>query len=121
MKTILIVDDSATIVMSLKNNLEIAGYAVETASDGMEALNKAKSGMKPDLVITDVNMPRMDGLELINQLRQLSSYKFVPILLLTTENSLERKQDAKRLGATGWIVKPCSGTELINVVKKLIP
>ncbi len=121
MKTILVVDDSATIVMSLKNNLEIAGYTVETASDGLEALNKAKSGFKPDLVITDVNMPRMDGMELIKELRQLSNFKFTPILLLTTETSTERKTEAKNLKATGWLVKPCSGTELINVVKKLIP
>ena len=120
-KLIFIVDDSATIIMSLKNNLEIAGYQVETATNGQEAFDKLQNGIKPNLIITDVNMPIMNGLEFLKKARTLASCKFTPILLLTTETSQERKTEAKSLGATGWLVKPCSGTDLINIVKKLLP
>jgi two-component system chemotaxis response regulator CheY len=120
-KLILIVDDSTTIIMSLKNNLEIAGYQVETATNGQEAFDKLQNGIKPNLIITDVNMPIMNGLEFLKKARTLASCKFTPILLLTTETSQERKTEAKSLGATGWLVKPCSGTDLINIVKKLLP
>ena len=120
-KTILIVDDSATIVMSLRNNLEIAGYTVHSASNGKEALNVLQSGIKPNLIITDVNMPIMTGLEFIKHARALPTCRFIPIVLLTTETSQDRKEEAKKLGATGWLIKPCGGTDLINLVKKLIP
>ena len=120
-KTILIVDDSSTIVMSLRNNLEIAGFEVESASNGQEALDKLKSGFKPNLMITDINMPILGGLELIKEARKLASCRFIPILVMTTESSTERKTEAKSLGATGWLVKPCGGTDLINIVKKLLP
>jgi two-component system chemotaxis response regulator CheY len=120
-KTILIVDDSATIVMSLKNNLEIAGYNVESADNGKVALDKIQSGLTPNLIITDINMPVMTGLEFIKHARKPSNCRFTPILILTTESSAERKTEAKSLGATGWLVKPCSGTDLINVVKKVLP
>jgi two-component system chemotaxis response regulator CheY len=120
-KTILVVDDSATIVMSLRNNLEIAGYDVESASNGQEALDKLKSGVKPNLIITDVNMPVMGGLAFIKEARKLANCRFTPILILTTESSTERKTEAKSLGATGWLIKPCSGTDLINIAKKLLP
>jgi two-component system chemotaxis response regulator CheY len=98
-KLILIVDDSATIIMSLKNNLEIAGYQVETATNGQEAFDKLQNGIKPNLIITDVNMPIMNGLEFLKKARTLASCKFTPILLLTTETSQERKTEAKSLGA----------------------
>lgn len=120
-KTILIVDDSATVVMSLRNNLEIAGYLVESASDGLEALDKLKAGLKPQLIITDLNMPKLSGIELVKEARKLSSCKFIPILLLTTENSPERKNEARANGFSGYIVKPCGGTDLLNVIKKLLP
>lgn len=120
-KTILIVDDSATIVMSLRNNLEIAGYTVESAIDGLEAIDKLKGGLKPQMIITDLNMPRLSGLDLVQEARKLAACRFIPILLLTTESSADRKAEAKTLGATGWLVKPCGGTDLINIVKKLLP
>jgi two-component system chemotaxis response regulator CheY len=120
-KIILIVDDSATILMSLRNNLEIAGYTVHSSKNGKEALDLLQTGIKPNLIITDVNMPVMTGLEFIQQARLLPSCRFIPILLLTTETSQDKKQEAKKLGATGWLVKPCSGTDLINLVKTLIP
>jgi two-component system chemotaxis response regulator CheY len=118
-KTILIVDDSATMLMSLKAALELHKFKVETASNGKEALDKIKSGLKPDLIITDLNMPVMDGLEFIKNVRPL--LKFVPILILTTESEAKKREEAKKLGATGWLVKPVSGTDLINVIKKVLP
>jgi two-component system, chemotaxis family, chemotaxis protein CheY len=119
MKTILIVDDSATIVMSVKSSLELAGFKVQTASDGQMALDKLQAGLKPDLVITDINMPRMDGLELIAQARKL--LRFTPILALTTESQQAKRDEAKRLGASGWLVKPVSGVDLVKVIRQVLP
>ncbi|WP_353684294.1 response regulator [Thermodesulfovibrio sp. 3907-1M] len=118
-KTVLIVDDSATMIMSLKAALEMHGFKVETASNGQMALDKIKSGLKPNLIITDINMPVMDGLEFIRQVKPL--LRFTPILILTTESEQKKREEAKKLGATGWLVKPISGTDLINVVKKVLP
>uniref|UniRef100_A0A7V5XH94 Response regulator n=1 Tax=Thermodesulfobacterium geofontis TaxID=1295609 RepID=A0A7V5XH94_9BACT len=118
-KTILIVDDSATMIMSLKVALEMHGFKVETASNGKEALDKIKSGLKPALIITDLNMPVMDGMEFIKNVRLI--LKFIPILILTTESEVKKREEAKKLGATGWLVKPISGTDLINVIKKVLP
>jgi len=118
-KTILIVDDSATMIMSLKVALEMHGFKVETASNGKEALDKIKSGLKPALIITDLNMPVMDGMEFIKNVRPI--LKFIPILILTTESEVKKREEAKKLGATGWLVKPISGTDLINVIKKVLP
>jgi len=118
-KTILIVDDSATMIMSLKTALEMQGFKVETASNGQAALDKIKSGLKPNLIITDINMPVMDGLEFIKNVRPI--LRFVPILILTTESEQKKREEAKKLGATGWLVKPVSGGDLINVIKKVLP
>ncbi len=120
-KTILIVDDSATMLMSVKSNLEMNGFKVETASDGVQALNKLKSGTKPDLIITDINMPNMGGLELIQNVRALPGYRFVPILTLTTESQAAKRDEGKKLGATGWLVKPIDGVDLIKVIKQVVP
>lgn len=118
-KTILIVDDSATMIMSLKANLEMQGFKVETASNGQMALDKIKTGLKPNLIITDINMPVMDGLEFIKNVRPI--LRFTPILILTTESEQKKREEAKKLGATGWLVKPVSGGDLINVIKKVLP
>lgn len=120
-KTILIVDDSATMIMSVKLTLEMNGFVVETANDGVQALNKLKSGSKPDLIITDVNMPNMGGLELIRNVRALAGFRFTPILTLTTESQAEKRDEAKKLGATGWLVKPVNGADLIKVIKQVLP
>ena len=90
-KSILLVDDSATMLMSVKSILEIGGFKVETSSDGLRALNKLKGGSKPDLIITDINMPNMGGIEFIGKARALPGFRFIPILCLTTES-----QQAKR-------------------------
>ena len=120
-KTIFVVDDSATILMSVKNNLEIAGYTVESAADGVIALDKLKSGLKPDLIITDINMPNMNGSELIEHTRALPNFRFTPILILTTENQQSSRDQAKKLGATGWLVKPVGGSDLLKIIKQVLP
>jgi two-component system chemotaxis response regulator CheY len=107
--------------MSVRNNLEIAGFIVETAVDGLQALDKLKAGLKPDLIITDINMPEMNGLEFIQHTRALTNFRFTPILVLTTENQQSRRDEAKKLGATGWLVKPMSGTELLKIIKQVLP
>jgi len=119
MTTIFLVDDSATMLMSLKATLEIAGFKVETAGDGEQALAKVKSGSKPDLIVTDINMPKMDGIELIRQVRKL--LRFTPILTLTTESQQAKRDEAKKLGASGWMVKPVSGADLVKVIRQVLP
>ena len=120
-KTILVVDDSATMVMSVKASLSLGGFQVESASNGQLALDKLKTGMKPDLIITDINMPGMGGLELIGKVRALPGCRFFPILTLTTESEITKRDEGRRLGATGWLVKPISGNDLLKVVKQLLP
>lgn len=120
-KTIFLVDDSATMLMSVKNNLEIAGFTVETAEDGVKALAKLKGGLKPDLIITDINMPNMGGLELIKNVKELPGFRFTPILTLTTESEASKRDEGKKLGATGWLVKPMGGADLLKVIKQVLP
>ena len=120
-KLILVVDDSATMVMSVRNNLEIAGFTVETASDGVQAMTKLKGGTKPDLIITDINMPNMGGMELIKNVRALPAFRFTPILTLTTESQADKRQEGKKLGATGWLVKPVGGGDLLKIIKQVLP
>jgi len=118
---VLVVDDSITMVMSLKTTLAMNGFEVETADNGKTALDKLNSGIKPNLIVTDINMPVMGGLELIGQVRAMAGLKFIPILTLTTESDAVKRDQGKRAGATGWIVKPVSGDDLIRVIKKVLP
>lgn len=120
-KTILIVDDSATMRMSVKSTLEMNGFQVEIAGDGIQALTKLKGGVKPDLIITDINMPNMGGMELIKNVRVLPGFRFTPILTLTTESQAAMRDEGKKLGATGWLVKPVSGPDLVRVIKQVLP
>jgi two-component system, chemotaxis family, chemotaxis protein CheY len=120
-KTILVVDDSVTMVMSLKSTLTLGGFQVETANNGQVALDKLLGGLKPSLIVTDVNMPVMGGLELIGKVRELPGCRFFPILTLTTESDAAKRDEGRRLGATGWLVKPISGNDLLKVVKQLLP
>ena len=108
-------------MMSVKETLEMNGFEIETAGDGLEALGKLKGGYKPDLIITDVNMPNMGGLEFIKNARTLPGLNFTPILTLTTESEASMREEAKKLGATGWLVKPVAGPALINVIKQVMP
>jgi two-component system chemotaxis response regulator CheY len=118
-KTILAVDDSGSLRQMVAFSLKAAGYDVVSAVDGQDGLNKAKE-KTVDLVLTDQNMPIMDGLTLIKNLRALGSYKTVPILMLTTESSDEMKAKGKAAGANGWLVKPFDPKRLIEVVQKVI-
>lgn len=120
-KTIMIVDDSATIRMSISATLEMNGFVVIAAEDGKIALSKLSSGVKPDLIITDVNMPNMGGIELIGNVRNLPGFRFTPILTLTTESLAEKRDEGKKAGATGWMVKPVVGADLVRIIKQLIP
>ena len=118
-KKIMSADDSASVRQMVQFTLEAAGYDVLTAVDGKDALDRLKS-TTVDLVITDLNMPNMTGLELIKQLRSMPSYKFVPIVMLTTESEDGIKAQGRAAGATGWIVKPFKQDQLLAVVKKLV-
>jgi len=119
MKKILAVDDSASMRQMVGFTLKKAGFEVVEAKDGSEALSIAKQ-QSFDAVISDVNMPVMDGITLIKELRTLPSYKFTPLLMLTTESGIDKKTEGKAAGATGWIVKPFNPDQLLAVLKKVI-
>ena len=118
-KRILAVDDSASMRQMVLFTLQGAGYEVLQACDGVEALDMARTSTV-DLVLTDVHMPRLDGITLVRELRTLPNYKFVPMLILTTESSQEKKMDGKSAGATGWIVKPFNPPQLLATVARVI-
>ncbi len=119
MTTILAVDDSTSMRQMVSFTLRGAGYEVVEAADGVEALEAAKK-QSFDLVITDVNMPNMDGIELIAHLRQLENYKYTPMLMLTTESTGDKKQAGKAAGATGWIVKPFDPDQLVSTIQRVL-
>jgi len=119
MTTILAVNDSNSMRQMVSFTLKQAGHEVTEAADGVEALELAKKNAFT-LVISDVNMPRMDGITLIRQLRTLPNYKFTPLLMLTTESGPEKKQEGKAAGATGWIVKPFNPDQLLATVKRVL-
>jgi two-component system chemotaxis response regulator CheY len=118
-KTILAVDDSASIRQMVAFTLKGAGYTVIEATDGEDGLTKARSGAV-NLVLTDQNMPKMDGLSMVKALRGMPQYAATPILMLTTESSDAMKASGKAAGATGWLVKPFDPAKLLEVVKKVI-
>lgn len=118
-KTILIVDDSSSVREVVSHTLQTAGYHVIARQDGDDALTSL-DGSPIHLVITDLNMPNMDGISLTKAIRTHEAYKFTPILLLTTESQDEKKKEAKAAGATGWLVKPFVSEKLLEVVKKVI-
>jgi len=119
LKTIMTVDDSATVRQMTSLVLGGAGFQVVEAVDGVDALAKLK-GQELHLILTDLNMPNMDGLEFTRRVRALPDYKFVPIVLLTTESQPEKKLEGKAAGATAWIVKPFKPDQLLSVVKKVM-
>lgn len=117
-KTIMTVDDSASVRQMVSFTLKNAGYDVIEAVDGKDALSKLNGDVK--MVITDLNMPNMDGITLIKNVRAQAAYKFIPVIMLTTESQAEKKQEGKSAGATGWIVKPFKPDQLLAVVKKVL-
>ncbi len=118
-KTFLVVDDSASMRQLVSFTIKDAGYDVLVAENGKDAVGKL-GGKKVDMVITDLNMPEMDGIEFIRKLRSMPEYKFVPIVMLTTESQEGKKQEGKQAGASGWIVKPFQPDQLMDVVKKFV-
>jgi len=119
MAKILAVDDSASMRQMVSFTLRNAGHEVIEAADGREALEIARK-TPVNLVLSDVNMPNMDGIQLIRELRALPSYRFTPILMLTTESAASRKQEGKAAGATGWIVKPFNPDQLLATVDRVL-
>ncbi|MDH5668219.1 MAG: response regulator [Nitrospira sp.] len=120
-KTALVVDDSPTMRQMVTFTLTSAGFTVVEAENGKDAVNKISGVPKMDLVVTDLNMPEMDGIALIKELRKLATFKFTPILMLTTESAVETKLEGKEAGATGWIVKPFNPEVLMKVIAKVLP
>ncbi len=120
MKTILLVDDSTTILLSISNILIKAGYAVEKAASAELGMAKFKANTKVDLLISDLNMPGMNGIEFIKEVRKLAGYKFTPILFLTTESQQAKRAEAKAAGASGWLVKPATADDLLNTIKLVL-
>ena len=118
-KTIMTVDDSASVRQVVNFTLKDAGYDVIEAVDGKDALSKM-TDIPIHMVITDLNMPNIDGIGLIREIRAKPSYKFIPIIMLTTESTEMKKREGKAAGATGWIVKPFNPEELIAVIKKVL-
>ena len=119
MATIMTVDDTASMRQMISFTLNSVGYEVIQAGDGSEALKLAKD-RKVDLVICDLNMPNMDGITLVRELRGKPAYKFVPLLVLTTEATADRKQQGKAAGATGWLVKPFNPERLLATIAKVL-
>ena len=119
MACIMAVDDSASMLQMVAFTLKGAGHTVLEAEDGQAALD-ALRGKKVDAVVTDVNMPRMDGITLVKSLRALPDFKFTPILLLTTESGDNKKAEGKAAGATGWLVKPFNPDQLLATIKKVL-
>ncbi len=117
-KSALVVDDSLVIRKMVSMALKSAGFEVEVAVDGKDALEKAKA-QAFTVVITDLNMPIMDGLELIRGLREVASYKFTPIIFLTTETDVSRREEAREAGATAWVQKPFQPEKILSVVNRI--
>ena len=113
-------DDSASMREMITFTLKNAGYQIVEAVDGSDALAKV-AGVSVQMLITDLNMPNMDGIELIRQVRALPQYKYIPIIMLTTESQDAKKQAGRTAGASGWIVKPFRSEQLVMVVKKFLP
>jgi two-component system, chemotaxis family, chemotaxis protein CheY len=118
-RTVLVVDDSATIRQMVSFTLQQAGLAVLEAADGQQALERLGGG-RVDLVVTDLNMPRMDGITLIRELRGRPASRYTPVLMLTTESQESKRREARAAGATGWIVKPFHPEKLLQVVAKVL-
>ena len=119
-KTILIVDDSNTARASVEYTLKKGSYEVLSADDGTTGLEVLGKSPTIDMIITDLNMPKMDGIEFIKNVRKFDQYKYTPILMLTTESQDEKKMEGKAAGASGWLVKPFNPTQLLDVVKRFL-
>ena len=124
-RVILVVDDSPTMRGMVSHALNEAGFETKEAENGKDALIKLtmmeEGGTKPDVIVTDVNMPEMDGIELVREIRKLAAFKHVPVLVLTTDNTDEKKEVGRNAGATGWLVKPFDSELILKVIRKVLP
>jgi two-component system, chemotaxis family, chemotaxis protein CheY len=120
-KTILIVDDSSSLRTVVKLALTRAGYEVLEAADGLEGLSRLDQGARVNLIVSDVNMPRMDGIAFLRKLKEHARHKFTPVIMLTTEGQDTKKEEGRAAGAKAWIVKPFNPPQLLDAVAKLIP
>lgn len=120
-KTILIVDDSSSLRTVVKLALTRAGYEVLEAADGLEGLAKLDQGARISLIVSDVNMPRMDGITFLRKLKEHARHKFTPVIMLTTEGQDAKKNEGRAAGAKAWMVKPFNPPQLLDAVAKLIP
>jgi len=120
-KTVLVVDDSVSMRQMVAFTPKGAGFDVVEAGDGKEAVAQLNGGTKPNLVITDLNMPNMDGISLIKEIRGMAAHKFTPVLMLTTESADDKKKEGQSAGATGWIVKPFNPDQMLATIKKVLP
>ncbi|HSF66380.1 MAG TPA: response regulator [Nitrospiraceae bacterium] len=124
-RVILVVDDSPTMRGMVSHALNEAGFETKEAENGKDALIKLTTmevgGTKPDVIVTDINMPEMDGIELVREIRKLSAFKHVPVLVLTTDNTDEKKEVGRAAGATGWLVKPFDSELILKVIRKVLP
>jgi len=118
-KTILTAEDSYSVRQSVAMILRESGYNVIEAEDGLDAYKKAAI-IKIDMLLTDINMPNMDGFELTRKIREMPEYRFIPILTLTTESQMKKKDEGRKAGATGWIVKPFTPERLIEIIRKVM-
>lgn len=118
-KTVLVVDDSTSLRQVVSIALKGAGYEVIEACDGQDALGKLV-GQKVHLIISDVNMPRMDGITMVQNVKQMPAYKFTPIIMLTTESQEGKKLEGKAAGAKAWVVKPFQPAQMLDAVSRLI-
>jgi len=118
-KNVLVVDDSSSVRQVVGIALKSAGYDVIEASDGKDALSKL-TGQKVHLIISDVNMPNMDGITFVKEVKKLANYKFTPIIMLTTESQESKKAEGQAAGAKAWVVKPFQPAQMLASVSKLI-
>ncbi len=121
MPTILLLDDSPTMVMSLSQILKSAGYEVEAGANGREGIVKLTEGLKPAAILTDLNMPELDGIGFIKEARKIPTARYTPIIVLTTESGGRKRDEARAAGASGWLTKPAEPNQLLSVVKQLCP
>ena len=121
MAMILILDDSPVMVMNLAQILAKAGYEVTTAGNGKEGIAELTNGLKPTVILTDINMPEMDGIEFIREARKSTATKFTPIIVLSGDEDGRKRDEARAAGASGWLTKPPQPNQLLYVVKQLLP
>jgi two-component system chemotaxis response regulator CheY len=121
MAAVFVLDDSVTMVMSLSRILKNAGYEVVTAANGKEGVTKLAGGLKPSIILTDLNMPQMDGIAFIKEARKTAATRFTPIIVLTTESGAGKRDEARAAGASAWLTKPTEPNELLSTLKQLLP